>query len=94
MWIKEKNKWKVELTILEGLFESTVMFYGLTDSPATFQTMVNEILWDLINTRDMASFIDNVIVEMEKEEGHNEVVEEIVIRLVENNLYMKQKKYK
>ena len=56
--------------------------------------MVNEILWDLINTRDMASFIDNVIVEMEKEEGHNEVVEEIVIRLVENNLYMKQKKYK
>jgi len=79
VWIKEENKWKVEFKILEGLFESTVMFYGLTDSLATFQTMVNEILWDLINTRDMASFIDNVIVEMEKEEGHNEVVEEIVI---------------
>jgi len=48
----------------------------------------------LINTGEVASFIDNIIVGTEKEEGHNEVVKEIVKRLVENDLYVKSKKYK
>ena len=42
----------------------------------------------------MASFIDNIIVGTEKEKGYNEVVKEIVKRLVENDLYVKSKKYK
>ena len=54
--------------------------------------MMNKILWDLINTGEVASFIDNIIVETEKEEGHNKVVKEIVKRLVENDLYIKSKK--
>jgi len=36
-------------TTLEGLFEFIVMFFGLTNSPATFQTIMNKTLWDLIN---------------------------------------------
>ena len=48
----------------------------------------------MINTGEVASFIDNIIVETEKEEGHNKVVKEIVKRLVENDLYIKSKKYK
>ena len=56
--------------------------------------MMNEILWDLINTGKVVSFIDNVIVEIETEEGHNKIVEEVVKRLVENNLYVKLEKYK
>ena len=40
----------------------------------------------------MASFIDNVIISTETENGHNELVEEVVRRLVENNLYMKLEK--
>ena len=59
-----------------------VMFFGLTNSPATFQTMMNKILQDLINTGKVASFIDNVIIGTEKEKGHNELVEEVVRRLV------------
>jgi len=77
----------------EGLFEPTVMFFGLTNSPAIFQTMINEILRDLINTGEVVSFIDNIIVETEKEEGHDEV-EEVVKRLAENNLYVKLEKMK
>ena len=50
---------------------------------------MNEILWDLINTGGVASFIDNVIVGIEEEEGHDEVVEEVVKMLVENDLYVK-----
>jgi len=79
---------------LEESFEPMVMFFGLTNSPAMFQTMMNEILRNLINTEKVVSFIDNVIVGMEKEEGHNEVVEEVVRRLAENDLYVKLEKCK
>jgi len=70
------------------------MFFRLTNSPVMFQTMINEILWNLINTGEVASFIDNIIVRMEEEKRHNKVVEEIVKRLTENNLYVKAEKCK
>jgi len=56
--------------------------------------MMNELLWDLINTRKVVAFIDNVIVETESEEGHDELVGEVIKRLKENNLYMKPEKCK
>ena len=77
----------------EVLFEPIVMFFELINSSATFQTMMNEILWDLINTGAVRSFIDDVIVCTEKEKGHDKVVEEIVKRLAENNLYVKLEKF-
>jgi len=55
---------------------------------------VNEILWDLINTGKVASFIDNVIVGTEDKEEHDDIVAEVVKRLVENNLYVKPEKCK
>ena len=55
---------------------------------------MNEILRDLINIGEVASFIDDIIVKTEEEERHDEVVEEVVKRLVENDLYMKLEKYK
>ena len=81
-------------TTPEGLFEPTVMFFSLTNSPATFQAMMNELLRDLINTGKVAAFIDDVIVRTESEEGHNELVEEVIKRLEENNLYVKPEKCK
>jgi len=56
--------------------------------------MMNEILQDLINTGKVASFIDDMIVGAEGEEGHDEIVEEVVRRLAENDLYVKPEKYK
>ena len=55
---------------------------------------MNEILQDLINIGKIASFIDNVIVGTEEKKKHDEVVEKIVKRLAENNLYVKLKKCK
>ena len=78
----------------EGLFKPTVMFFGLINSPATFQAMINKLLRDLINMEKMAAFIDNVIVRMEMEERHDEIVAEIIKRLEENDLYVKLEKYK
>ena len=56
--------------------------------------MMNEILWNLINTGEMASFIDDIIVGTKEKKEHDEVVEEVVKRLAENNLYVKPEKYK
>ena len=53
-----------------------------------------KILWDLINTRKVVSFIDNVIIGTEIEKEHNELVEEVVRSLVDNDLYIKLEKYK
>ena len=93
--IKEGDEQKVVFTILEGLFESIVnmMFSSLINSPVTFQ-MMNKILQDSINTGEVASFINSVIIEMEKEKKHNEIIEEVVKMLAENNLYVKPEKYK
>ena len=57
---------------LGKLFEPMVIFFGLTDSLVIFQTMMNEILQDLINTGEVASFINNIIVGTEEEKGHND----------------------
>ena len=70
------------------------MFFGLINSLVMFQTMMNEILRNLINTRKVVSFTDDVIVRIEKEEGHDKIVEEVVKRLVKNGLYMKPEKCK
>jgi len=48
----------------------------------------------LINTKEVASCIDDVIVEKEEEEGYKKVVEEVVKILAENDLYVKPEKYK
>ena len=78
----------------EGSFEPIVMFFRLTNSLATFQAMMNELLRDLINMGKVAAFIDNVIIGMDMEEGHDEIVAEVIKRLEENDLYVKPEKYK
>ena len=75
-----------------GSFKPTVMFFGITNSPATFQAMINEILRDLINEGKVAAFVDDVLVGMETEERHDEIMEEILKRLEENDLYIKPEK--
>jgi len=94
MRIKEGDEWKVGFTTLEGSFEPTVMFFGLTNLPAIFQAMMNKLLRDLINTGKVAVFIDDVIVRTEMEEEHDEIVVEVIRRLEKNNLYVKLEKCK
>jgi len=75
-----------------GSFKPTVMFFGMTNLPATFQAMMNEILRDLINEGKVAVFVNDVLVGTETEERHNKIVEEILRRLEKNNLYIKLEK--
>ena len=47
--IKEGDKWKAAFTMHIGAYKPTVMYFRLTNSPATFQTMINDLFRDLIN---------------------------------------------
>jgi len=91
--IKEGDEWKGAFTTYIGSFEPTVMFFGMTNSPATFQAIINEILRDLINEGKVAAFVNDVLVGTETEEGHDEIVKKILRRLEENDLYVKPEKY-
>ena len=91
--IKEGDEWKAVFLMPEGSFEPMVIFFGLTNSPATFQAMMNNLLRDLVMEEKVAVFIDNVMIAMETEEGYNEIVEEVLRRLEENDLFVKPEKY-
>jgi len=60
--IKKGDKWKAIFTTPEGSFKPTIIFFRLMNLPVTFQTMINEILQDFINTGKVVSFIDDVII--------------------------------
>jgi len=70
------------------------MYFGLTNSPATFQAMINNLFRDLINKGDTATFIDNILVATDTEKSHDELVEEVLKRLEENDLFVKPEKCK
>ena len=91
--IKEENRQKRVFTIHVGLFEPTVMFFGMTNSLAIFQIMMNEILRNLVNEGKVVAFIDNMLVETETKKEYNKIVEEILRRLEKNDLYIKPEKY-
>jgi len=56
--------------------------------------MINDLFYDFITQGDIAIFIDNILVAMDTEEGHDELVEEMLKRLEENNLFVKPEKCK
>jgi len=90
--IKEGDEWKRVFTTHVRSFELTVIFFGITNSPATFQVMMNEILRDMINEGKVAAFVDNVLVGTETEEGYDKIAEEVLKQLEENDLYVKPEK--
>jgi len=90
--IKKGNEWKAVFTMHIGACEPTVMYFGLTNSPATFQMMINDLFRDLINQGDTTTFIDDILVATDTEKEHDELVEEVLRRLKENNLFVKPEK--
>ena len=75
-------------------YEPTVMYFGLMNSPATFQAMMNNLFRDLINKGDTTTFINDILVAIDTEEDHNKLVEKVLKRLEENNLFVKPEKCK
>jgi len=68
------------------------MFFGMTNSPATFQGIMNKVLKDIINKGKVVAFVDDMLIETETEKRHDKIVEEVLRRLEENDLYVKPEK--
>jgi len=59
----------------------------------TFQTIINNLLRDIIETGDVVAFIDDVMVRMKTEKEYDNIVEEILRRIAENDLFVKPENY-
>jgi len=94
MRIKESNKWKAVFTMHIGSYSLTVMYFSLTNSPTTFQTIMNDLFRDMVNQENTATFINDIIVTMDTEEVHDKIVEEVLRSLEENDLFVKLEKYR
>ena len=70
MHIKEGDKWKAAFKTELGLFEPTVMFFGLTNSPATFQTFMNHILDKLIYTGCVIVYLNDILIFTKTQHAH------------------------
>jgi hypothetical protein len=60
--IREGDEWKAAFCTNRGLFEPLVMYFGLTNSSATFQTMMNEIFQDLITEGVISIYLNNILI--------------------------------
>ena len=92
MWIKEGDKWKAGFATNQGLFEPTIMFFGLTNSPATFQSLMNLIFADLITAGKVVVYLDDILIFSSDLVEHHKVVKGVLKQLQENDLYLQPEK--
>jgi hypothetical protein len=90
--IKEGNEWKAAFVCHRGSFEPVVMYFGLCNSPATFQTMMNEIFSDMADV--MVIYIDNHMIYTKTDDiqEHERLVKKVLKRLEEHDLFAKPEK--
>ena len=89
--IKEGDEWIAAFATNRGLFEPKVMFFGLTNSPATFQTLMNSIFGDLIAAGKVV-YLDDILIFTSTKEEHREITKEVLRRLEEYDLYLRPEK--
>jgi hypothetical protein len=99
--IQEGDEWKAAFLTPEGLFEPTVMFFGLTNLPATFQMMMNTIFRREVALGWLSVYMDDIAIHTKPRPGeteeehharHQEYVHLVLDRLEANNLYLKPEK--
>jgi hypothetical protein len=90
--IKEGDEWKAAFRTNRGLFEPMVMFFGLTNSPATFQTMMNDILRDLINEGHVTVYMDDILIFTPDLDSHRIITRRVLNILRTHHLFLKAEK--
>ena len=76
--MKDRDKWKAAFRTNRGLYEPLVMFFGLTNSPETFQTMMDAIFKDLISEGVVVMYLDNILIFTKTLEEHQKVVQQVM----------------
>jgi len=75
-----------------GLFEPLVMFFRMTNSPATFQTMMNDVFRTVIVEGIVVVYLDDILIFMKTEEEHEQVVWRVLEILAEHKLFLRLEK--
>src|SRR5258708_11896156 len=94
MQIKEGDEWKAAFRTNQGLFEPTIMFFRLCNSPATFQTMMNDILQDFIHNGEAICHMDDILVYSHTLSNHQQIVHQVLTTLRKRRLFLKPEKCK
>jgi len=76
--IKPRDEWKAAFQTNQGLFESLVIFFEITNSLATFQTMMNDIFRDLIAEGIMVVYLDDILIFTRTEEEHTKAIRRVL----------------
>jgi hypothetical protein len=90
--IHKGDKWKAAFCTNSGLFEPLVMSFGLTNSPATFQTMMNEIFQDLITKGIVSVYLDGILIFTNSLEEHSRITCLVLDCMCEHKLYLQPEK--
>lgn len=90
--IKEGDEWKAAFITPSGLFEPTVMFYGLCNAPATFQNMMNDIFQDMLQKGWMVIYMDDILIFSNNVKEHHERTRRALQQLQDSNLFLKVEK--
>ena len=90
--IKQGDEWKAAFKTKFGPFEPTVMFFGLCNSPATFQAMMDDIFREEVNEGWLGIYMDDMIIHSENITQHHERTRRILAKLQEHDLYLNLKK--
>ncbi|CDO74260.1 hypothetical protein BN946_scf184642.g5 [Trametes cinnabarina] len=90
--IKEGDQWKAAFKTARGLFEPTVMFFGLCNAPATFQAMMNDIFRDFLAEGWMIIYMDDILLFSDNLDDMHKHTTQVLQRLQENDLYLKGEK--
>jgi hypothetical protein len=90
--IREGDEWKAAFSTNCGLFQPKVMYFGLTNSPATFQSLMNSIFADLIAKSEVVVYMDDILIYSSDLEHHRKIVREVLSRLQKYDLYLRPEK--
>ena len=90
--IRDGDQWKAAFKTNRGLFEPTVMFFGLCNSPATFQAMMDDIFGDMINECIIIVYMDDIFLFAPDETTLTKNTKRVLARLRENDLFLKPTK--
>src|SRR6266567_5572387 len=74
------------------LFEPLVMFFSLTNSLATFQTMMDNIFEELITEGIVVVYLDDILIFTETIDEHREVIQRVLEILQKHKLYLRADK--
>ncbi|KAG5717877.1 hypothetical protein E4T56_gene1449 [Termitomyces sp. T112] len=92
MHIQEGDEWKAAFQTNQGLFKPLVMFFELTNSPATFQTMMNDTFQDLIAEGVVCVYLNNILIYTKILEEHCQITCLVLEHLCQPQLYLKSEK--